>query len=204
MQAKRSRPDAPSRLRRRRIPRDDVKLRRQRRCVCLGVALCLLGLVSGCGGWAPLYADPQTGVAAADLRSIRVAPIAERIGQNLELALRGAFNPSGEPAPQHYVLNITLQVTKQNLGLTTQGLGTLGRIDVYAHFILTDIKSGKQLLAGISHFDDSFDLLANGYSNVVAQSDAETRVVAELRDNLLTRLTVFFQRRAASPPAAGT
>ncbi len=170
-----------------------------RRVLLVGV----LGIVltpSGCG-WAPLYADPQSGPAAADLRAIKVAPIAERIGQNLELVLRAAFNPSGEPTPQRYVLRVTLAVSKQNLGLTTQGYGTLGRIDVYAHFVLADLKTGSQLLAGSSHFNNSFNLLANGYSNVVAQSDSETRVVDELRDDILTRLMVFFQRRAAAPPA---
>jgi len=160
--------------------------------------------LAGCGGWAPLYANPQTGPAAADLRAVEVAPIAERIGQNLELALRAAFNPDGVPTPKRYMLRVTLQVTKQNLGITTQGFGTLGRTDAYAHFTLADSKTGEQVFAGVSHFNDSFDLLANGYSNVVAQNDSEIRVVDALRDNLLTRLTVFFQHRAAKPPPAGT
>jgi LPS-assembly lipoprotein len=165
--------------------------------------MALSASVAGCG-WAPLYADPETGPAAADLRAIQVAPIAERIGQNLEIALRTALNPAGEPTAKRYVLHVTLQVTKQNLGITTQGFGTLGRIDVYAHFTLNEITTGKQLFAGISHFNNSFDLLANGYSNVVAQNDSEIRVADELRDDLSSRLTVFFQHRAASPPPAGT
>jgi LPS-assembly lipoprotein len=164
------------------------------------LALGLGSLVAGCG-WTPLYADPQTGPADAELRAIRVAPIAERIGQNLELALRASFNPSGEPTPQRYQLAVTLQVVKQNLGITTQGIGTLGRADVTARFVLADLKTGAQLFAGISHVNDSFDLLANGYSNVVAQSDAETRAVEQLREDLLTRMTLFLQRRATTPPA---
>jgi LPS-assembly lipoprotein len=173
-------------------------LRAKRRAVLAG-AFGIVLTASGCG-WTPLYADPQTGPAAADLRAIRVAPIAERIGQNLELALRAAFNPGGELTPQRYVLHVTLTVSKQNLGLTTQGYGTIGRIDVYAHYMLADLKTGAQLLSGTSHFNDSFNLLANGYTNVVAQSDSQTRVVAELSDDILTRLTVFFQRRAATSP----
>ena len=165
-----------------------------------GLALCLPMALAGCG-WAPLYADRQSGPAAADLRAIKVAPIAMRIGQNLELALRAAFNPSGEPTPQRYVLRVTLTVSKQNLGITTQGYGTVGRIDVNARFVLADLKTGAQLLADTSHFNDSFNLLANGYSNVVAQNDSEIRVVDALRDDILTRLTLFLQRRAAASPA---
>jgi LPS-assembly lipoprotein len=173
------------------------------RAAFIAVALALVAFVSGCG-WAPLYADRDAGPVAAELREVQVAPIAERIGQNLERALRTAVDPSGAPSPKRYALGVTLQVTKQNLGITTQGLGTLGRTDVYARFVLKDIKSGKQLFAGNSHFNVSFDLLANGYSNVVAQNDSEIRVVDELRDDLLTRLIVFFRNRAAHPPPAGT
>jgi LPS-assembly lipoprotein len=171
------------------------ELRPRRRELLWGAFAALALPLAGCG-WAPLYANRQSGAAAADLRAIQVAPIPERIGQNLELSLRRAFNPDGTPAQTRYVLHVTLQLTKQNLGITTQGFGTLGRIDAYAHFVLADIASGKPLFAGNVHVNESFDLLANGYSNVVAQKDSETRVVAEMRDDLLARLTVFFQRRA--------
>jgi hypothetical protein len=165
----------------------------------LALGLCLPA--AGCG-WAPLYADQQTQPAAAELRAIKVAPIAERIGQNLEMALRSSFNPDGaQSVPQRYVLTVRLAVAKQNLGITTQGLGTLGRIDVHAHFVLAELKSGAPLFTGDAHVNDSFDLLANGYSNVVAQSDAETRSVDQLREDLVTRLTTFLQRRAAMTPS---
>jgi LPS-assembly lipoprotein len=169
------------------------------RVLALALAAALSPLVAGCG-WAPLYANPEAGPAAADLRAVKVLPISERIGQNLAVALRAAFNPSGEPTPQRYVLRVTLTVVKQNLGITTQGFGTLGRTEASAYFQLADLKTGRSIYTGTSHFNDSFDLLANGYSNVVAQNDSESRVVDELRDNVLDRLTAFFQRRAAAPP----
>ena len=61
----------------------------------------LLLTLSGCG-WAPLYADPQSGPASAELRAIHVAPIPERIGQRLELALRNSLNPTAEPTRERY------------------------------------------------------------------------------------------------------
>ncbi len=98
----------------------------------LGMALGL-GLLSlgGCG-WAPLYADPEAGPADAELRAIKVAPIPERIGQNLAQALRQTLNPTGEPTPQRYLLRITLQTLRQDLGVQTQGFGTRGRLDAIA------------------------------------------------------------------------
>jgi LPS-assembly lipoprotein len=175
---------------------------------------CLLGLMLGLGlsglagcGWAPLYADPQTGPADEELRAIRVAPVPERIGQRLALALRESLNPAGEPTRQRYILRTTLQVARLDLGIQTQGLGTRGRLDVYANFILSDSTSGTQLLNSTSHVAESFDILANLYSDTVAEDDARTRAVEEIRSDIVSRLTLFLQRRtaegAARPVGAG-
>jgi LPS-assembly lipoprotein len=156
--------------------------------------------LNGCG-WAPMYADLATGPADAELRAIRVAPIAERMGQKLAIALRDSLNPTGEPTPPRYVLRVTLQVVRLDLGVLTQGIGTRGRLEAYANFILADIAANTVLVSLTSHVNESFDILANQYSNTVAEEDARTRAVEELRRDILARLTVFFQRRAAA--AAG-
>jgi LPS-assembly lipoprotein len=169
--------------------------------MALGMALGLgLSVLAGCG-WAPLYADPETGPADEELRAIRVAPISERIGQRLALALRESLNPTGEPTPQRYLLRTTLQTVRLDLGVQTQGFGTRGRLDAYATFFLSDSKSGAALLSGSGHVSESFDILANEYSNVVAEDDARTRAVEEMRRDIVSRLIVFLQRRAAEPAA---
>jgi LPS-assembly lipoprotein len=165
--------------------------------MALGLAVSSLG---GCG-WAPLYADPESGPADAELRAIKVAPIPERIGQNLALALRQLLNPTGDPTPQRYLLRTTLQTVRQDLGVQTQGLGTRGRLDAFAAFFLSDSKSGAQLLTGTSHVAESFDILANEYSDIVAEDDARTRAVEELRRDIVGRLILFLQRRVAEPAA---
>jgi LPS-assembly lipoprotein len=165
--------------------------------IVLGPGLLLL---EGCG-WAPLYADSETEPADEELRATRVAPIPERVGQQLELALRQSLNPTGEPTPQRYLLKTTLRTVRADLGIQTQGLGTRGRLDAYANFTLSESKSNTQLLSGNSHVAESFDILANEYSNVVAENDARTRAVEELRRDIMIRLTVFLQRRAAEPAA---
>ncbi len=159
-----------------------------------------LSALGGCG-WAPLYADREAGPADAELRAIRVAPILERIGQKLALALRESLNPGGEAAAQRYLLRTTLQIVRSDLGVQSLGLGTRGKLDVYARYLLSDIKSGSALVSATSHVAESFDIQANEYASVVAESDAGTRAVEELRRDILSRLTVFLQRRAAEGPA---
>jgi len=169
----------------------------RRTLLAWGLAAVSLG---GCG-WTPVYADFATGPADAELRAVRVAPIPERIGQKLALALRDSLNQTGEVTPQRYILRISLQVIRLDLGVSTSGTGTRGRLEVYANFNLADIAANTVLLSLTSHVNESFDILANQYANTVTEGDAHTRAVEELRRDIMARLIVFFQRRAAT--AAG-
>jgi LPS-assembly lipoprotein len=150
----------------------------------------------GCG-WQPLYADPETAPASEELRAIKVAPIPERIGQRLEIALRNSLNPSGEPTPPRYLLSTTLVTALGNLGIQSQGLGTLGQIDAYATYKLVDLQNNATLLTNTVHVANSFDLNPNEYSTIVGEDDARNRCAAELDQEILTRLTLFMQRRIA-------
>jgi len=162
----------------------------------IALAAVVAQALSGCG-WAPLYADVESGPASEELRAIKVDPIAERIGQRLEIALRNSLNPTGEPPPPRYRLSTTLAVTLGNLGIQSQGLGTLGQVDASATFRLIDLKSGSTLLNNTVHVANSFDLNPNQYSTIVGENDAGVRCVAELDQEIVTRLTLFMQRRTA-------
>jgi hypothetical protein len=159
----------------------------------LMLGLTLPALLAGCGGWAPLYADRETGPADADLRAIKVTPIPERAGQHLEFGLRNSLNPNNEPAPQLYTLNVTVGTSVQNLGIQSQGIGTRGEVQLVATYRLVNNKTGKVMQSGTVHSNDSFDIQANGYSTIVAQNDAYTRCVEEARREIVARLTLFLQ-----------
>ena len=146
-------------------------------------------------GWAPLNADMEAGPATEELRAIRVAPIPERLGQRLRMALRNSLNPSGEPARQRYILRVAPLVGLSNLGIQAQGLGTLGQLDISVTYSLVDMESGKTLLTNTIHVANSFDLNPNQYSTVVGEDDAAVRSVVELNQEIVTRLTLFMQRR---------
>ena len=157
--------------------------------------------LSGCG-WTPLYGEPASGPASEELRAVRVEPILERIGQRLQIALRSSLNPIGEPTPERYRLRTTLVTGLSNLGIESQGLGSLGKLDVYATYYLIDNKSGNTLLVNTVHVANSFNLNPNQYSTVVGEDDAAVRSVAELNQEIVTRLTLFMERRLAEHPPA--
>src|ERR1700692_3257879 len=162
----------------------------------LAVAFGAVQALSGCG-WEPLYADRESGPADAEMRAIKVDPIPERIGQRLTLALRESLNPDGATAPQRYRLSILLSTSRSDLGIQQTGLGSRGKLDATAIISLRDIKTNATLFYTSSHVAESFDILANEYASVVAEDDARTRAVEELRRDIMTRLTLFLQRRAA-------
>jgi LPS-assembly lipoprotein len=153
-------------------------------------------LLAGCG-WQPLYANREAEPVNAELRAIRVNPILERFGQRLEFALRDSFNPDNMPTQQRYSLQVTLATGMSDLGIQSQGLGTRGEVTAQATYILKEISSGAQVQTGTLRTNDSFDIQANGYSTVVAQDDAYTRCIEDLRREIVARLTVFLQGRKA-------
>src|SRR5271169_6490640 len=70
--------------------------------VLIALSAAVVQMLSGCG-WAPLYGDTETGPGSEELRAIKVAPISERIGQRLEIALLNSLNPTGEPTTPRYL-----------------------------------------------------------------------------------------------------
>ncbi len=171
------------------------------RRTALGTLLALgLSTLAGCG-WAPLYADPGSTPADESLRAITVTPISERIGQKLAWALRKSLNPTGIPTPQRYVLRTTLRTLRSDLGIQSFGLGSRGKLDAYATYVLADTKTNATLLTATSHVAESFDILANEYAAIVAEDDAGTRAVEELRRDIVTQLTIFLRHRTAAAQA---
>ncbi|MGH7058906.1 MAG: hypothetical protein ACREFH_00865, partial [Stellaceae bacterium] len=71
-----------------------------------------------------------------------------------------------------------------------------GRVDVFATYSLSDLKSGQALLSSQVHAQNSFSLDPNQYSTVVAEDDAGVRCVAEITNEMVSRLTLFMERRS--------
>ena len=62
---------------------------------------------------------------------------------------------------------------------------------------MVDNRNGSTLLTNSVHAQNSFALNPNQYSTVVGEDDARVRTVAELNQEIVTRLTLFMERRAA-------
>jgi LPS-assembly lipoprotein len=162
----------------------------------LGALLAGLSL-AGCG-FHPLYADsgpdPVTGRSFdADLAAIKVAPIAERIGQLLEISLRDDFNPTGVPVPAQWLLNVRLITSRAEVGLRKDGTSSRVQYTVTATYTLLDEK-GITVFYGSARSFTAFDIVINEYAMVVAERDAQTRAARELGEDIRNQVALFMKR----------
>jgi LPS-assembly lipoprotein len=156
-----------------------------------------LGL-AGCG-FAPLYATKSSGTNTVndDLRTVRIVPIKDRIGQQLRNALLARITPNGEPADYRYVLAVTLGETSSDLGYRRDSFATLGNLVVSAQVSLTlgDIL----VMTTNTSTTVSFDYLGPRYASVAMERDAEERAITQLADDIRSRVAVAIARFKANP-----
>jgi LPS-assembly lipoprotein len=156
----------------------------------------VLSALAGCG-WQPLYGRVNDGTVGAnagpELASVHIAPIADRVGQNLYNALRDRLNPGGPPAEPHYDLVIRLdEHTNQMLVLEDQ---TATRVDLTLNATYSLYQRGNRMpvFQGHSRATTTYDLLNNNveYATTQSMDDAHRRGALTLADDIATQVAVF-------------
>ena len=165
-------------------------------CVAVALALWL-----GACGFEPLYArDKASGTGAQDLLAqVRIAPIPDRIGQELHNLLRDRLNPRGQPRRPDYKLQITLSEQTEELGIRKDETATRANLKVFADFALFDARTNQELLSGRSRSFNSYNILESHFATLFSESDARSRALREISDEIRNRLAVYFTRIAKRP-----
>ncbi len=164
-----------------------------------GCLVALLAMLGGCG-FQPLYAPSRPHEWDPALAAISIAPIADRQGQILELALHQNLNPSGLGVPARWRLTTTLTVSRGDLGIQRNATTTSSEITAGATYSLAELVSGKVVYTGASRATGDFNQLVDAYATQVAEGSARERTLKELADQIALRL-VLFVRQAPPPPA---
>lgn len=160
-------------------------------------AFLALFALTGCG-WQPLYGQVSSANgemvganAGPQLASVHIAPIANRVGQNLYNALRDRLNPGGAPTDPHYDLVIHIdEHTAQPLILEDQ---TASRIDLTLNATYLLYQRGKRtpVFQGHSRATTSYDLLTDEFATIQSTDDAHRRGALALADDIATQVAVF-------------
>lgn len=128
------------------------------------------------------------------LAAVRIAPLPDRIGQQMHNFLRDRLNPSGQPRDPAYVLSVSLSEAIEELGVRKDETATRANLTVFATYQLNDAASGKELLKGRNSSINSYNILDNQFATIFSERDARERGLRELSDAISTRLGIFFAR----------
>lgn len=169
------------------------------------ILLGLLLLPLAACGFHPMYGEAEQQVLEPDLAAITVAPIKDRMGQQLELALREALNPEGLAVKPRYRLEVVLIASRADLGIQRDATSVRGSVSASVSFYLVDIEAQKRIYTSRAQSVADFNILTDAYAAQVAEDDARTRTVRELSNEIRARLAIFVQqlhqeqRRAGAP-----
>jgi LPS-assembly lipoprotein len=177
------------------------------------LVLAAIFIMAGCG-WRPLYerpsASPDSGGVGAELARIKIDPVApeaeldpltgsntalydSRAAQLLQNHLKEALNPGGAPSQALYHLAIQLkQQTRAAISLDN-GQSTREELFMVATYALNDPK-GQKVLEDKARIVTSYDILREPFADISTRRDAQERAVAELAQQIQTRLAVFLRK----------
>ena len=168
-----------------------------RRRGALLVPLAGMLALSGCG-FQPMYARTESAPASPvdKMAAVRIAPLPDRIGQQMHNLLRDRLNPRGQPREPAYLLKLRLSESRRELGVRKDETATRANLFVHAVFSLREMKSKRVLLRGSTTSVNSYNILTDQFATMFSENDARKRALRELSDAIRTRLGIYFAKIA--------
>ncbi|MGF1631920.1 MAG: LPS assembly lipoprotein LptE [Kiloniellaceae bacterium] len=146
-------------------------------------------------GFQPLYSQRSADAdVAANLASVRIDPLRDRVGQQMHNYLRDRLNPDGQPVSPNYRLQVQLRETLTELGVRRDETATRANLRLTAEFTLLNHGGEAALLTGRSSSTTSYDILRNPFATTISEDDARERALREVADDIQTRLALYFSR----------
>lgn len=169
--------------------------------------LALAPLTLSACGMKPVYGTyAQNKDARAQMATIRINNIPDRIGQNLRNNLIDSLYIHGYPAADSpYFLNIaTIIEREQRLGIAKDASTTRAQIRLNTVMTLTDTTTKKNLFSRRLLAVASYNNLPSQYTTEVAKAAAREDATRELSNQILNALELYFSNPAAYSKDATT
>ncbi len=156
----------------------------------------LLAVLAGCG-FEPLYGpagQPQSAVVAA-LAGVHVAPIPDRIGQQLRNDLLDRLTPGGTPSKPTYTLEIALREDREGLAIRKDETVTRFNLTLRARFVLIDRQTRLPIFKGATRSIAAYNVVESTFATLIAEQDAGARTARDVSEEIRNQLAIFFRRR---------
>jgi LPS-assembly lipoprotein len=149
-------------------------------------------VLAGCG-FEPVYGTRQSVETTAEMATIKVDPIKERIGQLLRNNLLDSLNPRGEPAQVKYLLLTEVTEAKQELAIRKSELATRSNMNLTATYRLFDVDRKAFVMTRTSAVAASYNLLTNDFATLAAEADARERGARDLSDDITRQIALYLR-----------
>lgn len=157
--------------------------------------ICIVGFaafLTACG-FQPLYGENPVSAAAAErLSRIKVAPIADRIGQIVKNHLEDALTPLGPSSAPLYVLEVTLVEEVDGFGFRSDESITRENLRLEATYRLLRSDNNQPVLVGSARSNMAYDVVRSDFANLSAREDAKRRTAEQLVHIIANRLSLHF------------
>ena len=158
----------------------------------------LILFISGCG-FQPLYQhDAASHSILKELSLIRIAPIEDRIGQQLRNFLQDDITPRGKPTNPSYELIVKMNKTRRDLVLLQDATSTFAKISLRASYTLTNFNTGATLTSGNVTAKTSFSIAQSEYANIRAETEAASRASREISYDITRQLALFLKKTTSN------
>ena len=157
--------------------------------------ICIVGFaafLTACG-FQPLYGEnPVSTPVAERLSRIKVAPIADRIGQIVKNHLEDALTPLGPSSAPLYVLEVTLVEEVDGFGFRSDESITRENLRLEATYRLLRSDNNQPVLVGSARSNMAYDVVRSDFANLSAREDAKRRTAEQLVHIIANRLSLHF------------
>lgn len=161
-----------------------------------------LSLSLGACGFKPLYGhqgnDANGSPTNLALAQIDVKPIIDRSGQKMRTALQRRLSPKNQTASK-YQLAIKLSESVADLAIDRTAFATRANLSLTAEYRLVRNADGLELNTGALTSVTSYNILTSDFATHAARTDARSRAIEVLADDIHARLALYF----AGPVADG-
>lgn len=166
--------------------------------------LCILLTILTACGFEPLYVERKSDEKwyykgefdtsiSEEMSQIKIAPIADRIGQLIRNNLLDNLTPRGISDSHKYILevyNINKSVTEQ--AMRDDITATREKVRYTVNYKLLDATTHKELVGGNSIAYLGYDIMANPYSTTFAQKKIEKDAAKILANDISLRMGAYF------------
>ena len=148
-------------------------------------------MLTACG-FRPLYeASGSSSAMQAELASVEISPIADRLGQIMRNRLIDRLNISGT---KKYRLDVVIEQTSEGYGVRPDAATTQEQITMVAIARLVSLETDKVLFDERFRARSSFDIVLSDFATVTQREDTARRLALELAERIHRRLAIQFSR----------